>query len=710
MADQPRHTIHQLLDFTWLQARLEASDIHALLADVAALEPLSKPHTLVRDALRLSVPVLAEDKSQLAEQLHSRLVGVDDSAITALLAQAAAAKTIPWLRRLHPTIDQADGPLVHTFQVHPLPVSSVAILPDGQHVLSGSWDATMTLWNLRTTAHVRTFRGHKKDITALAVLPDGLHALSGSHDTTLRLWNLETGECLSTFRAHSSSVSSIMVLPDGQHALSASRDTTLKLWNITTNTCIRTFQGHSDGVGSLAIISNGQYALSGAENMKLWDLTTGECVHTFTDTEGHQYRAVVSINLFPDEQHILTAYRGSSLDNIKLWNLVTGECLRTFEPNRSVITHVAVLPDGQHALVILDDEDKTVNILDIATGTCLQTFAAHQRCWSSAMLPDNRHVLTGLWDGTLKLWDVRTPRKPSAPHADYICQVTVLPDEQHALSASRDKTVKLWDSATGTCLRTLQGHEYMVTSIVGLPDGQRALSGSLDQTVKLWCLATGECLHTFIGHRYSIGAITLLPNGTQFLSAGFSIPGDALELKVWDIATGACLHTFHKYGDKSGSMVISNMVVLPHTNHVLCGLGDALTLLDLTTGEHIHTLRHNDSFVTSVAVLSDGQFVLSTSEDQTLKLWQIATGALTHTLYGHTDWVTDGAVRVDGKVALSASKDCTLKVWELTTGVELATFYGERPFHCCAISADGRTAVAGDRAGIVHFLRIEGLD
>jgi hypothetical protein len=60
MADQALHTIQQLLDFAWLKARLEASDIHALLADFTALEPLSKPHTLVRDALHLSAHVLAD--------------------------------------------------------------------------------------------------------------------------------------------------------------------------------------------------------------------------------------------------------------------------------------------------------------------------------------------------------------------------------------------------------------------------------------------------------------------------------------------------------------------------------------------------------------------------------------------------------------------------------------------------------------------------
>jgi WD40 repeat protein len=110
-----------------------------------------------------------------------------------------------------------------------------------------------------------------------------------------------------------------------------------------------------------------------------------------------------------------------------------------------------------------------------------------------------------------------------------------------------------------------------------------------------------------------------------------------------------------------------------------------------------------------VAVLADGQRALSAADDRTLKLWDIQTGACLRTFEGHSEYVNSVALLPDGQRALSASQDRTLKLWDIQTGDCLRTFYGDSPFNCCAISVDGRTVMAGDEAGGVYFLRLEGL-
>jgi hypothetical protein len=64
-----------LLDYRYLQAKLDARDINALLSDFGAFlrDGDDRPVRLVRQALDLSVYVLAEDKVALAHQLYSRL-------------------------------------------------------------------------------------------------------------------------------------------------------------------------------------------------------------------------------------------------------------------------------------------------------------------------------------------------------------------------------------------------------------------------------------------------------------------------------------------------------------------------------------------------------------------------------------------------------------------------------------------------------------
>jgi WD40 repeat protein len=69
--------------------------------------------------------------------------------------------------------------------------------------------------------------------------------------------------------------------------------------------------------------------------------------------------------------------------------------------------------------------------------------------------------------------------------------------------------------------------------------------------------------------------------------------------------------------------------------------------------------------------------------------------------------VTAVAVTGDGRYAVSRSQDNTLKVWELKTGRVVASFCGDSTIERCAVTPDGRTIVAGEASGRVHFLRLE---
>ena len=86
--------------------------------------------------------------------------------------------------------DAGTGNYIRTLSGHTGPVSSVSFSPDGSTLASGSWDATIRLWDARTGNHIRTLSGHTALVHSVSFSPDGSTLASGSGDGTGLLWEI----------------------------------------------------------------------------------------------------------------------------------------------------------------------------------------------------------------------------------------------------------------------------------------------------------------------------------------------------------------------------------------------------------------------------------------------------------------------------------------------------------------------------------------
>lgn len=132
-----------------------------------------------------------------------------------------------------------------------------------------------------------------------------------------------------------------------------------------------------------------------------------------------------------------------------------------------------------------------------------------------------------------------------------------------------------------------------------------------------------------------------------------------------------------------------------------------LRVLDLESGQSLRRLEGHSRSVNGVAITPDGRPAVSASEDHKLRVWDLESGQSLRTLEGHSDSVFGVAIAPDGRRAVSASS-VTLRDWDLESGKELALLTADSPTFSCTVSLDGQTIVAGDAAGKMHILKMEG--
>ena len=82
-------------------------------------------------------------------------------------------------------------------------IISLCATPDGRHVIAGSADGAIRVWDLVSQQVLRPLTGHEDRVTALASMADGDRVVSASPDHTIRVWDVKTGEPLVTFAGDS---------------------------------------------------------------------------------------------------------------------------------------------------------------------------------------------------------------------------------------------------------------------------------------------------------------------------------------------------------------------------------------------------------------------------------------------------------------------------------------------------------------------------
>ncbi|OMJ87469.1 hypothetical protein SteCoe_10800 [Stentor coeruleus] len=112
---------------------------------------------------------------------------------------------------------------------------------------------------------------------------------------------------------------------------------------------------------------------------------------------------------------------------------------------------------------------------------------------------------------------------------------------------------------------------------------------------------------------------------------------------------------------------VNHVAFIPKTNYIVsCSDDSTIRIWDYSLNKLEAILRGHKSVVWNVCGSDSGEFIASASADTTVRIWHLKTKSQLYCLEGHTDEVNVVCFVKDEKV-ISGSDDSTVRIWDIHT-------------------------------------------
>jgi WD40 repeat protein len=496
-------------------------------------------------------------------------------------------------------------------------------------------------------------RGHTAEVGAVWVSPDGRRVASVAADHMLRVWNVANGRELVAARMETRAYEIFAFSPDGKRVAGAGREGLVRIYDTGTGKELVCCKGHRGPVNCVAFSADGRHIASGSadKTVKVWDAQNGTELKSLAVT----LNTVGAVAFSPDGLRL--AYDGQEM--VKVLDVATGQEVHTLNTGYISDSSLAFSPDGRrlaeagdwHGMRQQDVHGRgLLNVWDTTNGQKVFTTVEPTGSFRAvAFTPDGKRMVASGWGGVIKLWDAATGQEALTlrGHASTVATVAFSQDGARLVTGGADQTVRVWDLAseppTMTLIPKLRSVHY--EDVAFSPDGLRIAVIGGGQT-KILDAATGKEMLTIRTNLDIESQRLLYGQRLAFNSEGTLL---ATGRSIWNTATGQQLASFT--GDLGGGILVHSYssAFSPEGGRVVTAGNKLVVVWDRRTGEEIFTLKGHTDVVYAVAFSSDGKWLASAGQDQTVKLWDAATGQEVHTF-------TDSAYPV---YALAFSPDST---------------------------------------------------
>ena len=163
-----------------------------------------------------------------------------------------------------------------------MPVTAVCLAEAGNELYSGGIDNDVNVWDLRMKKTTYTLSGHTDTVTSLAVSPDQQSLLSNSHDNTVRAWDVRpfasTDRQIRAFDGAQAGLEKNLIRAcwdaDGKRVAAGGGDGTATVWDSGSGKMLHKLPGHKGTVNDVRISPDGSMSKSPPAVLMVLVLTT----------------------------------------------------------------------------------------------------------------------------------------------------------------------------------------------------------------------------------------------------------------------------------------------------------------------------------------------------------------------------------------------------------------------------------------------------